>query len=88
MKKKAPVIVVKAGVLDVRYPKIAGTQAWFYGTFRARLDDGSIEFIEARNGAIRTMLPSRGVEFRIFGPRGGEKWVSAEQAERPMARPT
>lgn len=70
---------------DTRYRKVGG--GWGAGWYRRTLDDGSIEITDQKTGGIRTVLPAK-VEFRAYGPRGAAIWVGAEQAERPMDRPT
>lgn len=53
------------------------------GRFLGRNADGSVELVVQKDGSRRSVLAER-VEFKEFGPRGGELWVSAEEAERPM----
>lgn len=69
---------------DTRFAKQGG--GWEHGWFQRRLDDGTIEIISQLTGGFRTLFPKK-VEFRSYGPRGGDLWTSAVEAERPMDKP-
>lgn len=67
---------------DIRFRRAPNCR-WEYGRFVSKCDNGDVNIVADKTGASRTMVPSR-IEFKMKGQRGGEVWVAAEEAERPM----
>lgn len=67
---------------DVRFRR-ASSCRWEYGRFVSKDDHGDVNLVADKNGASRTVFAAK-AEFKTKGPRGGDDWVPAEQAERPM----
>lgn len=72
-----------ANPIDCRFRRSPGAR-WSAAWFKSRTDNGDVNLVTEREGASRTMLPSK-VEFRTIGPKKGVVWVSAEEVERPMS---
>lgn len=53
----------------------APRKRWRHGRLRRTLDDGCVEVVDERTGALRTLRPEV-VEVKATGPRGAVVWVA------------